>query len=90
MDYWRQSALNTIILLPLEWFGWVTENGKVQVDLDSPAGNQSPSSPMDVEAKLGVPQPDVNASKWADCVVLDAHVPGLWSVKMQDRQMKVR
>ena len=35
IDYWRQSDLNIITLLPLEWFGWVTQDSKVQVDWDS-------------------------------------------------------
>ena len=40
IDYWRQSHLNTITLLPIEWFGWVTESGSVQVDWDSPENLQ--------------------------------------------------
>ena len=36
IDYWRQSHLNNMTLLPMDWFGWKTESGTVQVEWDSP------------------------------------------------------
>ena len=36
IDYWRQSYLNNVTLLPMDWFGWKTEDGTVQVEWDSP------------------------------------------------------
>ena len=35
IDYWRQAHLNHITLLPMDWFGWTTATGTVQVEWDS-------------------------------------------------------
>jgi hypothetical protein len=62
IDYWRQANLNHITLLPMEWFGWVTENGMVKVEWDAQENleSQYSSSHMDVAAKQVALQPDAN------------------------------
>ena len=62
IDYWRQANLNHITLLPMEWFGWVTENGMVKVEWDAQENLESQHSSlhMDVAAKQVALQPDAN------------------------------
>ena len=40
IDYWRQAHLNTLVLLPMEWFGWSIEGSDIHVEWDSPQNLQ--------------------------------------------------
>ena len=84
IDYWRQAPLNSVTLLPLQWFGWETENGRVQVEWDSLESLQLSYS-VDVAAKRVAVQLDVNASNLDDCVAQDAFVAGAQSAKTRDK-----